>query len=141
MSLKQMMTEKEPGACAAMEVKLLLQEGDICWSPSLGTEDAGVGRTVLESLESISMIGSAVERIDSGEGPVRPPSSCSREGAQSIFQIWSVWSTPRCKSQQSSQRQCKTNPTLWSLAGFKPLDHVIEIEVSLHAELYSVGCR
>ena len=65
---EQMRTKKDPGGSAPLEIELLLQEGDICWSPPLGTESAGVGSTVLESVEYISNIGAAVERIDSEEG-------------------------------------------------------------------------
>ena len=81
--MKQMMAKKEQGAGAPMEVKLLLQEGDISWTPSLGAEDGGVGMTVLESVEYISKIGAAVERIDSEEGPLRVPSSFSEDAQAS----------------------------------------------------------
>ena len=53
---------------APLEIELLLQEGNLNWSPSLGTEAAGVGNSLLESLEYISKIGGAVERLDSEEG-------------------------------------------------------------------------
>jgi hypothetical protein len=67
--LKQMEAEKAPETVpAALEVELLLQEGAITWSPSLGTETAGVGSTLLESLEYIANIGAAVGRFDSEEG-------------------------------------------------------------------------
>lgn len=66
--MAQMSTEKNPGASAPLEIELLLQEGDISWRPSLDTESTGVRGTVLESVEYISKIGAAVERIDSEEG-------------------------------------------------------------------------
>ena len=67
--VKQMAAEKATAsASAALEVELLLQEGAITWSPSLGTEAAGVGSTLLESLEYVSKIGGAVGRFDAEEG-------------------------------------------------------------------------
>ena len=64
-----MEAEKAPATVsAALEVELLLQEGAITWSPSLGTEAAGVGSTLLKSLEHIVSIGAAVGRFDSEEG-------------------------------------------------------------------------
>ena len=81
--MEQMKTEKEPGASAPLEIELLLQEGDIGWSPSLDSEGAGVGSTVLESIEHISKIGGAVERIDSEEGLPRLSTPIKCDWAQS----------------------------------------------------------
>ena len=102
-----MMSGKEPTAVPApLELQLLLQEGNLDWSPSLGSEAAGVGNTLLESVEYISKIGAAVERIDSEEGLVHL-SSAAGALAQSVSEVRDCVSS--CYTASMRQKTTDTN--------------------------------
>ena len=70
-SLQMDADKADATALPALETEMLLEENAIIWSPPLGTEAGGVGSTLLESIDYISKIGTAVQRFDTEEGALR----------------------------------------------------------------------